>query len=387
MRNVVIASIVRTPVGAFGGAIKNISAVELGKIAVEEAIKRASINPQQVENVIMGHVLQTGMGQNTTRQVLINSGISQDASAMTINKVCGSGLRAVSMAAQFIKAGDADIIVAGGMENMSSTPYALTQARWGYRMGDGNLVDLMIKDGLWDAFNDYHMGITAENIAEKWNITREECDQFALGSQHKAEEAIKSGRLKDEIIPIQISQRKGDPITFDTDEFPRLGATIESLTKLKPAFKKDGILTAGNSSGINDGAAAAVVMSEEKAKELGIEPMARISSYASAGVDPKIMGTGPIPSSKKALEKAGWKVDDLDLIEANEAFSSQAIAVNREMGWDTNKVNVNGGAIAIGHPIGASGTRILTTLVYEMKKRNAKKVLPHYVLVVGRVLL
>ena len=373
MRDVVIASIARTPVGVFGGTLKNMSAVELGKIAVEEAIKRASITPQQVENVILGHVLQTGMGQNTARQVLINSGIPQDVPAITINKVCGSGLRAVSMAAQFIKSGDADIIVAGGMENMSSTPYALTQARWGYRMGDGNFVDLMIKDGLWDAFNDYHMGITAENIAEKWNISREECDQFALGSQHKAEEAINSGKFKDEIVPVVIPQRRGDPITFDTDEFPRLGSTIDNLTKLKPAFKKDGVLTAGNSSGINDGAAVAVVMSEEKAKELGIEPMARIASYASAGVDPKIMGTGPIPSSKKALEKAGWKVDDLDLVEANEAFSAQAIAVNREMGWNTDIVNVNGGAIAIGHPIGASGARILSTLIFEMKKRNSKK--------------
>jgi len=373
MRDVVIASMARTPVGTFNGALKDVSAVDLGVTVVKEALKRAGLAPDQVENVILGHVLQAAQGQNTARQVLIHSGIPQEVPAMTLNKVCASGLRSVSLAAQIIKAGDADIIVAGGMENMSAAPYALMKARWGYRMGDSNLVDMMIKDGLWDAFNQYHMGITAENVAEKWNLNREELDQFAVGSQQKAEAAIKSGRFKDEIVPVEIPQRKGDPKIFDTDEHPRFGATIEAMAKLKPAFKKDGVVTAGNASGINDGAAAAVVMSAEKAKELGIEPMCRIVSYASAGVDPAIMGTGPIPSSRKALEKAGWKASDLDLIEANEAFASQAVVVNRELGWDVEKVNVNGGAIAIGHPIGASGARILATLLFEMQKRDAKK--------------
>ncbi len=373
MRDVVIASMARTPVGTFNGALKDVSAVDLGVTVVKEALKRAGMTPDQVENVILGHVLQAAQGQNTARQVLIHSGIPQEVPAMTLNKVCASGLRSVSLAAQIIKAGDADIIVAGGMENMSAAPYALMKARWGYRMGDSNLVDMMIKDGLWDAFNQYHMGITAENVAEKWNLTREELDQFAVGSQQKAEEAINSGRFKDEIVPVEIPQRKGDPKIFDTDEHPRFGATMEAMAKLKPAFKKDGVVTAGNASGINDGAAAAVVMSAEKAKELGIEPMCRIVSYASAGVDPAIMGTGPIPSSRKALEKAGWKAADLDLIEANEAFASQAVVVNRELGWDVEKVNVNGGAIAIGHPIGASGARILATLLFEMQKRDAKK--------------
>jgi len=372
MRDVVIASIVRTPVGSFGGALKNVPAVKLGTIVVKEAMKRASVKPEQVENVVLGQVLQAAQGQCAARQVLIHSGIPQEVPAMTINKVCGSGLRAIGLAAQLIKAGDADIIVAGGMENMSMAPFALTGARWGYRMGNNNVVDCMIKDGLWDAFNNYHMGITAENIAEKWKITREQCDEFSVKSQNKAEAAIKSGRFKDEIIPVEIPDKKGT-IVFDTDEFPKFGTTMDSLAKLKPAFKNDGVITAGNASGINDGAAVAVVMSAEKAKELGIKPMCRIASYASAGVDPAIMGTGPIPSSRLALKKAGWNVQDLDVIEANEAFSSQAIVVNRELGWDVNKVNVNGGAIAIGHPIGASGSRILTTLVYEMKKRNAKK--------------
>ncbi len=373
MRDVVIASMARTPVGTFNGTLKDVSAVDLGVVVVKEVLKRSGVAPEQVENVILGHVLQAAQGQNTARQVLIHSGIPQEVPAMTLNKVCASGLRSVSLAAQIIKAGDADIIVAGGMENMSAAPYALMKARWGYRMGDSNIVDMMIKDGLWDAFNQYHMGITAENVAEKWNLNREELDQFAVGSQQKAEEAINSGRFKDEIVPVEIAQRKGDPKIFDTDEHPRFGVTMEAMAKLKPAFKKDGVVTAGNASGINDGAAAAVVMSAEKAKELGIEPMCRIVSYASAGVDPAIMGTGPIPSSKKALEKAGWKAADLDLIEANEAFASQAVVVNRELGWDVEKVNVNGGAIAIGHPIGASGARILTTLVFEMQKRDAKK--------------
>lgn len=372
MKDVVIASIVRTPVGTFGGALKDVTAVELGVVAVKEAIKRAGITPQQVENVILGNVLQAAQGMNPARQVLIYSGIPQEVPAMTINKVCGSGLRAISLAAQIIKAGDADIIIAGGIESMSNAPFALQKARWGYRMNDGTLIDVMIKDGLWDAFNQYHMGITAENVAAKWGLTREELDQFALGSQQKAEAAIKSGRFKDEIVPVPIKDKKGE-ILFDTDEHPRFGTTLEALAKLKPAFKKDGVVTAGNASGINDGAAAAVVMSAQKAKDLGITPLCRIVSYASAGVEPAIMGTGPIPASKKALEKAGWKVQDLELIEANEAFAAQAVVVNKEMGWDVSKVNVNGGAIAIGHPIGASGARILTTLIYEMIKRDAKK--------------
>lgn len=372
MKDVVIASIVRTPVGTFGGALKDVPAVELGVVAVREAIKRAGLSPQQVENVILGNVLQAGLGQNTARQVLIYAGIPHEVPAMTINKVCASGLRSISLAAQIIKAGDADIIVAGGMENMSASPFALPKARWGYRMGDDKIVDIMIKDGLWDAFNQYHMGITAENVAERWKLTREELDQFSLASQTKAEAAIKSGRFKDEIVPVVIKDKKGEKL-FDTDEHPRFGTTLEALSKLKPSFKKDGMVTAGNASGINDGAAAAVVMSADKAKELGIKPLCRIASYASAGVEPAIMGTGPIPASRKALAKAGWKVQDLDLIEANEAFASQAVVVNKEMGWDISRVNVNGGAIAIGHPIGASGARILTTLIHEMIKRDARK--------------
>ncbi|MCU0844546.1 MAG: acetyl-CoA C-acetyltransferase [Spirochaetes bacterium] len=372
MREVVIVSAVRTPVGTFAGALKDVPAVQLGVVAVKEAMKRAGIEGSQVENVVLGNVLQAGLGQNTARQVLIHSGIPQEVPAMTINKVCASGLRSVTLAAQMIKAGDADVIVAGGLENMSAAPYALPGARWGYRMGDANLLDIMIKDGLWDAFNQYHMGITAENVADKWKLTREELDTFAFESQQKAENAIKAGRFKDEIVPVEMSGKKGVTV-FDTDEHPRFGTTLDALSRLKPAFKKDGVVTAGNASGINDGAAALVVMSMEKATALGLKPLARIASYASAGVDPAIMGTGPIPASRKALEKAGWKAKDLDLIEANEAFASQAVVVNRELGWDTAKVNVNGGAIALGHPIGASGARILVTLLYEMKKRGAKK--------------
>lgn len=372
MREVVIVSAVHTPVGTFAGSLKDVPAVQLGVVAVKEAIQRAGIEAAQVENVVLGNVLQAGLGQNTARQVLIHSGIPQEVPAMTINKVCASGLRSVSLAAQIIKAGDADIIVAGGIENMSAAPYAMPGARWGYRMGDSNLTDIMIKDGLWDAFNQYHMGITAENVAERWKLTREELDTFAFESQQKAENAIKAGKFKDEIVPVEIAGKKGVTV-FDTDEHPRFGTTLDALSRLKPAFKKDGIVTAGNASGINDGAAALVVMSLEKAKALGLKPIARIASYASAGVEPAIMGTGPIPASRKALEKAGWKPQDLDLIEANEAFASQAVVVNKEMGWDTAKVNVNGGAIAIGHPIGASGARILVTLLHEMKKRGAKK--------------
>jgi len=318
-------------------------------------------------------VLQAGQGQNPARQVAVRSGIPVEVPACTVNKVCASGLKSVMLAAQSIMLGEADVVVAGGIENMSQAPYALPKARWGHRMGDGNLVDLMIFDGLWDIFNGYHMGITAENVAAKYGITREEQDEFALRSQQKAEAAIKAGKFKEEIVPVLIPQKKGDPIVFDTDEHPRFGTTLEALSKLPPAFKKDGTVTAGNASGINDGAAIIIVMSEKKATSMGITPLAVIRSWGTAGVDPSIMGTGPIPASKKALTKAGWTASNLDLIEANEAFAAQAIAVNREMGWDLDKVNVNGGAIALGHPIGASGARILTTLLYEMKRRGAKK--------------
>jgi len=372
MSEIVIASAVRTAVGKFGGALQSVSAVDLGAIVIKEALNRANINPELVDEVVMGNVLQAGLGQNTARQALIKAGLPQEVPGFTINKVCGSGLRAVSLAAQMIKAGDADIIVAGGMENMSLAPYVMPSARWGQRMGDGKLIDELITDGLWDAFNNYHMGITAENIAEKWNITREEQDAFAAASQQKAEAAIKEGRFKDEIVPVVIKTKKGD-IIFDTDEFPRFGTTAESLSTLKPAFKKDGTVTAGNASGINDGAAALVIMSAEKAEELGVKPLAKITSYGSKGLDPAIMGYGPFHATKKALEKANLTVADLDLIESNEAFAAQSLAVAKDLKFDMNKVNVNGGAIAIGHPIGCSGARILTSLLHEMQKRDAKK--------------
>jgi len=374
MRDVVIVSAARTPVGSFGGSLKGLGAIKLGSTAVKAAIERAGIKPADVQEVVFGCVLQGGQGQNVARQVSMASGIPQEVPALTINKVCASGLRSVSLAAQIIKAGDADVVIAGGTENMSDAPYGLADARWGYRMGEGKLVDIMIKDGLWDAFNDYHMGVTAENVAEKWKLTREQQDAFGLESQKRAEKAIKEGRFKDEIVPVLIPQKKGDPKAFDTDEFPRFGTTSEALAGLRPAFKKDGTVTAGNASGINDGAAAFVVMSADKAKEMGLVPLAKIVSYASAGVDPAIMGTGPIPATRKALEKAGLKITDLDLVEANEAFAAQSLAVVRDLGLDTmmDKVNVNGGAIAIGHPIGGSGGRILTTLLYEMKKRKSK---------------
>lgn len=374
MKKVVIASAARTPVGSFGGAFKNVTAIELGKVAAKEAIKRAGIDSATIDEVIVGNVLQAGLGQNVARQVSMAAGIPKEVPSLTINKVCGSGLRAISLAAQIIKAGDAEIILAGGTENMSMAPYVLTNARWGARMGDGKMVDVMIKDGLWDAFNNYHMGITAENVSEKFGITREQQDHIAAVSQNRAEAARRDGRFADEIVPVEIKDRKGNVTVVDKDEYIKDGVTEETLSKLKTAFKKeDGTVTAGNASGINDGAAFMVVMSEEKAKELGIEPLATVVSYASAGVDPQIMGTGPIPSSTKALDKAGWSVADLDLIEANEAFAAQAGAVAKELGFDMEKVNVNGGAIAIGHPIGASGARILTTLLFEMKKRDAKK--------------
>ena len=370
MREVVIASAARTALGSFGGSLKDVPAVELGAIVIKEAIKRAGI---KVEEVVMGNVIQAGLGQNPARQATLKAGLPNEVPAMTINKVCGSGLRCVALAAQMIKAGDADIVVAGGMENMSAAPYVLNKARWGQRMGDGKLVDAMINDALWDAFNNYHMGVTAENIAKEWNLSREEQDAFAAASQQKAEAAIKAGKFKDEIVPVVIPQRKGEPKVFDTDEFPRFGTTTETLAKLKPAFIKDGTVTAGNASGINDGAAAFVVMSAEKAEELGIKPMAKIVSYGSKGLDPAIMGYGPFHATKKALEVAGLTVDDLDLIEANEAFAAQSLAVAKDLKFDMSKVNVNGGAIALGHPVGASGARILTTLLYEMEKRDAKK--------------
>jgi len=374
MKEVVIIDAVRTPVGSFGGSLTGIPAVELGTIVVKELIKRTGIDPSQVDELIFGCVLQAGQGQNVARQVLIRSGIPQAVPAMTINKVCASGLRSVSLAAQTIKAGDADIVIAGGTENMSAAPYAINKARWGARMNDDKLVDIMIHDGLWEIFNNYHMGVTAENVAEQYKLSREDQDALGLMSQQRAEKAIKEGRFKDEIVPVLIPQRKGDPKVFDTDEHPRLGTTQEGLTKLKPAFKKDGTVTAGNASGINDGAAAILVMSADKAKELGLKPMVKIVSYASAGVDPKVMGLGPIPATKKALEKAGLTLADIDLIEANEAFAAQTCAVGKDLGFDMDKVNVNGGAIALGHPIGASGARIFTTLLHEMKKRdNVKK--------------
>lgn len=372
MREVVIVSAARTALGSFGGSLSKLSAVEIGAIAAKEAIKRAGIDPQIIEEAIIGNVLGAGLGQNVARQVAVHAGLNENSSALTINKVCGSGLRAVSLAAQMIKSGDADIILAGGTESMSNAPYIVPSNRWGQRMGDATMVDILIKDGLWDAFNDYHMGITAENIAEQWGLTREMQDEFALNSQLRAEEAIKTGRFKDEIVPVVIPQRKGEPIIFDTDEFPKANMTIEKLAKLKPAFKKDGTVTAGNASGINDGAAMLIVMSKEKAEELGVKPLVTIKSYASSGLDPKIMGYGPVPSTRKALEKANLKVEDLDLIEANEAFAAQSLAVAKDLNLDMNKVNVNGGAIAIGHPIGSSGARILTTLIYEMIKRDAK---------------
>jgi acetyl-CoA C-acetyltransferase len=372
MREVVIVSAARTPVGTFGGTLKDIPAVELGKIAVEKACQRAKIKPEQVEEVILGNVLTAGQGQNPARQVLIRSGIPREIPATTINKVCASGLKSVMMAAQAIKAGDADIIVAGGIESMSQTPFLLPGARWGYRMNDGPLVDGMIHDGLLDIFNRYHMGITAENVAEKFGVSRQDQDVLALSSQQKAGKAIKEGRFKDEIVPVSIPQKKGNAILVDTDEHPRPNTTLEALAGLRPAFKKDGTVTAGNASGINDGAAALVVMSAEKAKALGLEPMARIKAYATAGVPPEIMGTGPVPASQKALAQTGLTVKDLDLVEANEAFAAQAVYVNRTMGWDLEKVNVNGGAIALGHPIGASGARILITLLFEMNKRRVR---------------
>ena len=372
MREVVIASAVRTAIGKFGGSLLPLSAPELGAIVIKEALKRANVPGEKVDEVIFGNVLQAGLGQNPARQASIKAGLPIEVPAFTVNKVCGSGLKCVELAAQSILAGDNDIVVAGGMENMSNAPFVTSgKARWGLRMGDSKLVDVMIKDGLWDAFNNYHMGITSENVAEKFGVTREDQDEVSARSQQRAIAAIKSGAFKDEIVPVTIKTKKGETV-FDTDEFPREGTTTEILAKLRPAFKQGGTVTAGNASGLNDGAAALVIMSAEKAQELGIKPMAKILSYASAGVDPAIMGIGPIPASRKALSKAGLEVKDLDLIEANEAFAAQFVEVGRELNFDPDKVNVNGGAIALGHPIGASGARILVTLLYALKNRDKK---------------
>lgn len=371
MTDVVIVGAARTPIGAFSGSLANTPAHELGAVAIKAALERSGVEADAVNEVIFGQVLTGGAGQNPARQAAIAAGIPDSATSFVINQVCGSGLRTVALAAQQIMAGDAKIVVAGGQENMSMSPH-VANLRAGHKMGDVKFIDSMIKDGLWCAFNGYHMGNTAENIANKWQITREDQDAFATASQNKAEAAQKSGRFNDEIAPVTLSSRKGDVI-FDADEYPRHGASIEGMAKLRPAFDKEGTVTAGNASGINDGAAALIVMSADEAAKRGLTPLATIKSWATAGVDPAVMGSGPIPASRKALEKAGWSVGDLDLIEANEAFAAQAIAVNRDMGWDTDKVNVNGGAIALGHPIGASGARVFTTLLYEMQKRDAKK--------------
>ena len=373
MTEVVIVAAVRTPIGSFGGSLKDISTVDLGSLVIKNAIERAGLEPEQVDEVIMGNVLGAGLGQNVARQMSIHAGVPVTVPAFTINKVCGSGLKAVQLAVQAVLCGDAEVVVAGGAENMSQAPYILPNQRWGSRMGNATVVDTMLRDGLTDGFEDYHMGITAENVAEQYGITREDQDSFALQSQKRAVAAVESGRFKEEIIPVEIPQRRGESLVFDTDEFPRKDVSLEGLSKLRPAFQKDGSVTAGNSSGINDGAAAVVVMSAEKAKELGVPVLATIKSYASAGLDPKVMGCGPIYASRKALEKAGLTVADLDLVESNEAFAAQACAVAKELNLDLEKVNVNGGAISLGHPIGASGCRILVTLLHEMQKRDAKR--------------
>ena len=371
MADIVIAAAARTPIGTFNGAFAGVPAHKLGQVAIAEAMKRAKIEAGDVAEVVFGQVLTAGAGMNPARQAAMAAGIPKEKTAFVVNQVCGSGLRAVALGYQAIKAGDSDIVVAGGQESMSLSPHC-THLRAGTKMGNTELVDTMIKDGLWDIFNGYHMGVTAENVAREWQITREQQDQFALASQQKAEAAMKAGRFKDEIVGVTIESRKG-PQTVDTDEHPRAGTTLEALAKLRPAFAKDGTVTAGSASGINDGAAALVLMSAAEAAKRGVQPLARIASWATAGVDPKVMGSGPIPASRAALKKAGWSAADLDLVEANEAFAAQACAVNKDLGWDPAKVNVNGGAIALGHPIGASGARVLVTLLHEMQKRNAKK--------------
>ncbi|MDF1747736.1 MAG: acetyl-CoA C-acetyltransferase [Alphaproteobacteria bacterium] len=371
MTDIVIVSAARTPVGSFNGALSGVSASHLGSIAIKEALSRAGVAPEEIDEVIMGQILIAAAGQNPARQAAVEAGIPYEKTAYQMNQLCGSGLRTVALGMQSILAGDANIVVAGGQESMSQAPHA-AHLRNGQKMGDLSFTDTMIKDGLWCAFNGYHMGNTAENVARQWQLTRDEQDQFALASQNKAETAQKAGRFKDEIVPVTIKSRKGEVVVSD-DEYPKHGTTIETLSKLRPAFDKEGTVTAGNASGINDGASAVVLMTAAEAAKRGLTPLARIASWATAGVDPAIMGTGPIPASRKALEKAGWSADDLDLIEANEAFAAQALAVNKDMGWDTSKVNVNGGAIALGHPVGASGNRVFVTLLHEMVKRDAKK--------------
>ncbi|MCS6764536.1 MAG: acetyl-CoA C-acetyltransferase [Candidatus Protistobacter heckmanni] len=373
MTDIVIVSAARTAVGKFGGSLAKTPAPELGALVIKEALARAKVAPDQVSEVIMGQVLTGGSGQNPVRQASLKAGLPNMVPAMTINKVCGSGLKAVMLAANAIIAGEAEIVVAGGQENMSAAPHVLPNSRDGFRMGDAKLIDSMIVDSLWDVYNQYHMGVTAENVAKEYGITREMQDAFAVGSQNKAEAAQKAGRFADEIVPVMLAQRKGDPIAFATDEFVRQGATLDSMAGLKPAFTKDGTVTAANASGINDGAAAVVVMAAKTAEKMGVTPLARIAAYTNAGVDPKVMGMGPVPASRRCLSRAGWQVGDLDLMEINEAFAAQALAVHQHMGWDTSRINVNGGAIAIGHPIGASGCRILVTLLHEMARRGSKK--------------
>ncbi len=373
MTDIVIAGALRTAIGKFGGSLTKTPAPELGATVIRALLEKTGVKPETVSEVIMGQVLTAGSGQNPARQALIRAGLPNAVPAMTINKVCGSGLKAVMLAAQAIRCGDADIIIAGGQENMSASPHVLPGSRDGFRMGDAKLVDTMIVDGLWDVYNQYHMGTTAENVAKKYEISRKQQDEFAVASQNKAEAAQKAGRFKDEIVPVMIPQRKGDPVAFAQDEFPKAGTTFESVAGLRPAFAKDGTVTAANASGLNDGAAAVVVMTADRAAQLGLKPLARIKAFASSGVDPAIMGMGPVPASRRCLEKAGWKASDLDLMEINEAFAAQACAVNKEMGWDTSKINVNGGAIALGHPIGASGARVLVTLLHEMARRDAHK--------------
>ena len=373
MRDVVIAAARRTAVGTFGGSLAGQSAAQLGATVIRQLLSETGITSEQVDEVILGQVLTAGVGQNPARQAAIGGGLTEAVPAMTINKVCGSGLKSLHLATQAIRCGDAELVIAGGQESMSQAPHVLPNSRNGQKMGHWQLIDSMIQDGLWDAFNDYHMGVTAENIAREYSITRQEQDEFAAASQQKAEAAINAGRFSDEIVPVSIPQRKGDPKVVDTDENPRPGVTAEGLSGLKPAFQKDGGVTPGNASALNDGAAAVVVCSAEKAQELGLEPLATIRGYANAGVAPEIMGTGPIPATRRALERAGWGIDQLELVEANEAFAAQAIAVNRDLGWDTQRVNVNGGAIALGHPRGASGCRILVTLLHEMRRREAQR--------------
>jgi acetyl-CoA C-acetyltransferase len=373
MTDIVIVGAARTAIGKFGGTLAKTPAPELGSVVIQALLARARLQPLQISEVILGQVLTAASGQNPARQASLKAGLPPAIPAMTINKVCGSGLKAVMLAAQAVHCGDADIVIAGGQENMSAAPHVLLGSREGFRMGDAKLVDSMIVDGLWDVYNQYHMGVTAENVAKQYSISREQQDEFAVASQNKAEAAQKAGRFKDEIVPVLIPQRKGDPVAFMTDEFVKSGTTFESVSALKPAFAKDGTVTAANASGINDGAAAVLVTSDKLARELGLEPLARIKAYASSGVDPAVMGMGPVPASRRCLEKAGWTAGDLDLMEINEAFAAQACAVNKEMGWDTSLINVNGGAIALGHPIGASGCRVLVTLLYEMARRKAKK--------------